>query len=486
MLLFLALGVVVITAAPLESLINQKAALNVPHVVKPTADFVTETITQNGVVWNRVIDPILSQYAVRYRTIKPDSIASCDPTVKQIAGYLDVGSGKHLFFWLFESRRSPSRDPLVLWLNGGPGSSSLFGMFGELGPCTVANDSKTTVLNPWAWNNEANTVFLEQPVPTGFSYSDSEDMPNTSDDTARDMVAFLRLLYQAFPTLAKVPLHLTGESYAGHFIPALGHAILEHNLKESQSKLNLATVAIGNPWTKMTTLFESVPDFLSFGQYGELLPTQSVAQIRQGMPECLLLLKSCQLARHAIACQPALTYCEGLAYEPVEKSGLNVFDVRHRCEQDQCYPSESYMLNYLNRPDVQQALGVNRQWQQGSGAVYKRYRESGDFMFSLDHYVEELLENGLRVLIYAGDADSVCNWIGTKRMTTEFKWKHAAEFNDAADLQWVSSVTGLNAGEIRTFGPLTFIRFFEAGHMVPTDQPKHAFEMISMWLRPSL
>ncbi|KAL9035568.1 MAG: hypothetical protein Q9214_006519, partial [Letrouitia sp. 1 TL-2023] len=104
-------------------------------------------------------------------------ICETTPGVASYAGYIELPASQrrnytsHTFFWFFEARRTPEKAPLVLWLNGGPGAASMQGALRENGPCFVADDSNSTYLNPWSWNNEANVLYVDQPLHTGFSYS---------------------------------------------------------------------------------------------------------------------------------------------------------------------------------------------------------------------------------------------------------------------------------------------------------------------------
>lgn len=113
---------------------------------------------------------------------KNPHICETTPGVKSYSGYVHLSPNSidepgesqdypiNTFFWFIESRTNPHRAPLTIWLNGGPGASSLLGMLSENGPCSINPDSNSSTLNPWSWNNEVNVLFIDQPVQVGFSY----------------------------------------------------------------------------------------------------------------------------------------------------------------------------------------------------------------------------------------------------------------------------------------------------------------------------
>ncbi|KAH9893796.1 carboxypeptidase S1-like protein B [Xylariomycetidae sp. FL2044] len=113
---------------------------------------------------------------------KESDICETTEGVKSYAGYVHLPPGEledlgeeqdypiNTFFWFFESRKDPTNAPLSIWLNGGPGSSSLYGLFTENGPCYVNADGNSTRLSEWAWNNEVNMLFIDQPTQVGLSY----------------------------------------------------------------------------------------------------------------------------------------------------------------------------------------------------------------------------------------------------------------------------------------------------------------------------
>ena len=155
------------------------------------------------------------QHSIRF---KRQNDTLCDARSAQYTGWLDVGP-KHLFFWYFESQNDPTNDPLMLWMTGGPGGSSMLGLFEEIGPCLVNEHGNGTYHNPWGWSRNSALLFVDQPADVGFSYVDSkDDVPGDSYIAAVDMHAFLQLFVsEVFPDKLHAPFHISGESYAvGH------------------------------------------------------------------------------------------------------------------------------------------------------------------------------------------------------------------------------------------------------------------------------
>lgn len=113
--------------------------------------------------------PGYANVTVRYKEV-PAGICELDPNVKSFSGYADVSLNEHIFFWFFEARNcDPTTAPLTVWINGGPGSSSMIGLFQENGPCGIDEDGNV-YNNPYSWSNASNMIFIDEPVQVGFSY----------------------------------------------------------------------------------------------------------------------------------------------------------------------------------------------------------------------------------------------------------------------------------------------------------------------------
>ena len=164
------------------------------------------------------------------------------------SGYLDtLIKGNKLFYVYYPSQTNPSTDPVLLWLNGGPGCSSLFGMLGEIGPVTTDNFSGELKLNKYSWNMETNLLFIEQPAGVGFSQAEDISHNWTDVENSKNLLAAVKDFFATFPDLKGRSFYISGESYAGIFIPHLAAEILED--KSTSDKVNLQGILIGNALT---------------------------------------------------------------------------------------------------------------------------------------------------------------------------------------------------------------------------------------------
>lgn len=180
----------------------------------------------------------------------------------QFAGYIDVGedvngSKNKMFFWMMESRSAPASDPVVIWLSGGPGCSSVAAQMEENGPLHLQGDG-SMINNPNGWNSHANLVYLDQPLQTGLSFSGDDSLIYEQYQATTDFKVFLKGFYKAFPNFKGRDLYISGESYAGHFIPAFATSMLS-DPSFDKAGIHLKGVAIGNGWIDPLTHITAAP-----------------------------------------------------------------------------------------------------------------------------------------------------------------------------------------------------------------------------------
>ncbi|SCU85378.1 LANO_0C04104g1_1 [Lachancea nothofagi CBS 11611] len=419
-------------------------------------------------------------YSLRIKEVAPAKLGI--DSVKQYSGYLDYEDSKHFFYWTFESRNDPENDPVILWLNGGPGCSSLTGLFFELGPSSINSDIKP-VYNPYSWNSNATLIFLDQPLGVGFSYGD--DRIASTNAAGKDVYIFLEMFFERFPHLRSNDFHIAGESYAGHYIPEIAHQIAV--VHEHDKTFNLTSVMIGNGITDPLIQYDYYePMACGKGGHKAVISEEECAKMRNSMPRCTTLNDACYSSASAFACIAAATYCENMAMNAFSKTGLNVYDMRHPCETEEgglCYKGLSYVEEYLNDPSVQAAVGSDVSHFTGcNNDVFLAFLLTGDGNRPFQQYVAELANRDIPVLIYAGDKDYICNWLGNLAWVEELEWKHQIEFTRLPLKPWNSKEAGEAIGEVKNFGSFTFLRVYDAGHMVPYNQPENSLEMVNRWL----
>lgn len=163
-------------------------------------------------------------------------VTGLTPNITSYAGYFTVDEkcGSNLFFWFFPSQNNPAEDPVSIWLQGGPGSTSFFGLLTENGPYNLNLDGELE-LREYSWNRNSSIIFIDNPVGTGYSYTGSLDCYTTEQtQVGRDLLNALEQFFLVFPEYKKNDFYVTGESFGGHYVPAVSYAI-----HTSNSSINL-------------------------------------------------------------------------------------------------------------------------------------------------------------------------------------------------------------------------------------------------------
>ncbi|EJU04579.1 serine carboxypeptidase [Dacryopinax primogenitus] len=427
-------------------------------------------------------------YAVRIR----QTTGWCDPNVRSWSGYLDVGGGaKHLFFYFFESRRSPSTDPLLMWINGGPGCSSSLGLFMELGPCRLSPSGNETVPHPYAWNEQANVFFLDQPVGVGFSYADYEGVDNT-EDAAKDVAAFVSIFVETFVQFNGREFHMAGESYAGRYLPVFASEIVDRNKRAPAlglQEINLKSVLIGNGITDFMTMIPAYYEMACTGaSVPPILDISQCVRMKRALPRCQQMAQSsCVDIFDNLACTAAELFCSSELEDPFFASGMNPYDISQECdgpiEETLCYPIVRVIERYLNLNSTRKTLGVDdkvRRFAGCSAEVGTAFSQKMDMVAPGPIYITALLERGINVLIYVGTLDWICNWVGNLAWVEALQWGGAQGFEAVPMGEW--QVSGGRAGITKGWKGLTYATVEGAGHMVPLDKPVEALEMVNRWL----
>eukprot|EP01126_Amoeba_proteus_P046918 TRINITY_DN5325_c0_g1_i4.p1 TRINITY_DN5325_c0_g1~~TRINITY_DN5325_c0_g1_i4.p1 ORF type:complete len:446 (-),score=30.57 TRINITY_DN5325_c0_g1_i4:152-1489(-) len=410
------------------------------------------------------------------------------------SGYVTVDpkNGRNLFYWFVPSSRQPASDPVVLWLQGGPGCSGLVGLLEEHGPY-VPNEHGGLRANPYSWNRVANVLYIEAPSGVGFSYSDTPSDYNTDDTkTALDNYAFLRLWYEIYPEFKNNRLWITGESYGGVYVPTLTELILRGN--DAPLRKRLEGIMVGNG-VFSCGIDENSIQFNLFYWHGLISYTNyqnwtakacdrdssrpacddifnraysEIGVIDQQLANRLRPLKTRAVPKDD---QPSLDpddlyqdFCEGngtLAFTDYDP---------FKCKQSLGRRTSAY----LNRRDVKNALHArNRVWSSCSDEI--NYSSSGESM--VPYYLKFFNANPpVSVLIYNGDVDIA---------TVPFAYNQPclAQFNRQNQKVWAPwFVNGATAGYVEYFDSYTFATVKGAGHEVPLYQPLSSFNMFSRFL----
>ncbi|KAL7747446.1 hypothetical protein RI367_007200 [Sorochytrium milnesiophthora] len=381
------------------------------------------------------------------------------PHAQMYAGHLPVDNMNSTEFFVYhtydgdrsaETKHGPK--DLIVWLNGGPGFSSLVGFGVENGPVNFdANGAAKH--NPYGWQKAANTLWVENPTGVGFSYTPDVNKTMTSiDDVSNEFWRFTQEFVQRFPETRAYRWWITGESFAGMYVPHIAHRILENNDKlhakghsytSHEVPINLVGLAIGNG------AYESAYDipvnwFDYLDAQGLLRNATYKAYLQATRDKCVQELTP--VPRDF----KALTNCFILYGALGNQTQMMLLTDGAYCLAD------GYDIRLTKCTDVDPTSGPTN---------------------GLTQYLSQ-------PHLYNGDKDLTCNYIGQEHTLGNLTWKGHTGFVQTKYKPF--KLNGKEVGEYRRERGLTSLHVYDAGHMVPYYQPEASLHMIKEFLRGRL
>ncbi|KAG9160235.1 hypothetical protein Leryth_023801 [Lithospermum erythrorhizon] len=395
------------------------------------------------------------------------------------SGYLTVNqtTGSSMFYAFYEAQESNSTSvsntPLVIWLQGGPGCSSMIGNLYELGPWRVSSSLRQNVehlelkKNPGPWNRLFGVVFLDNPIGTGFSIAASEsEIPRNQHEVAKHLWNAMKEFIALDLSFKTRPIYFTGESYAGKYVPAIGYYALKRNAQlPKEMQLNVQGVAIGNG---LTHPIAQVATHAINAYYIGLINEKQKVLLENLQEKAVGFTKAGNWSDATIARSKVLNELQNM-------TGLaTLYDYRR------LIPYEDDLVgDLLNIDEVKKLFGANEtiKYATCSGLVGEIL--SDDVMKSAKYKVEYLVKNS-KVLLYQGQNDLRDGVVSTEAWMKMMKWEGTEKFLEAERKVW--KVKGFLAGYVQKWGSLSHVIVSNAGHLVPTDEAVNSQAMIEDWI----
>ncbi|KAM7313799.1 hypothetical protein ISCGN_003591 [Ixodes scapularis] len=384
---------------------------------------------------------------------------------------VDEYSGSNLFFWFFPAMENPETAPVMLWLQGGPGASSLFGLFVEHGPYLVSRRGRPKRRRV-TWARRFSMLYVDSPVGTGFSFTERDQgYARSQEDVARDLFEALQQFFTLFVEYAANDFYIAGESYAGKYVPTLAYAI--DAAVQPRVNINLKGIAIGNGFIDPVSMLD-YGDYLY--QLG-LVDRKQAAYIRQETSTAVGLINDGRYLEAFFVVDNLIggefttsTYLENV-------TGFNFYFNFFYCNGP---ADHNYYNAFVQTPSVRSAIHVGDQaFHELSNVVSDHLLE--DVMMSAKPWFLAIVQK-YKVLVYSGQLDIMIAYPLTVNFLSTVEWPETSAFADAPRQIWRTSERGDVAGYVRQAGNFTEVLVRNAGHILPYDQPDAAMDMISRFI----
>jgi len=405
-------------------------------------------------------------------------------------GYVNVRENANMFWWFFGAENSATRAnlPLILWLQGGPGASGAgYGNFKEIGPVDTNLKPRET-----AWTKKANLLFIDNPVGAGFSYASTDDaFTKNVTEIADDLYRVFSVFMEKYEVFAETPFYIFCDSYGGKMTSVFAE-LLYRAQKAGQIHCNLKGVALGDSWISAVDSVETWGPYLY--QYN-LLDQADLYKINNISKSTIDAVNA---GRFAYATE-LWGETESLISETTDD--VNVYNVlQHHVPSDfalketysklspnlqQLYKThvgrfqQQSLADFMNGP-VREKLGIIPsyvEWGSQSGDVFKY--QSVDFMKPVIDYVDRLIKYGIKVVVFQGQLDMICDTPGAEKWINKLKWPGLSTFKSTPRKPIYLPETGKNTQAfVKTYENFSLYYIMNAGHMVPSDNGPMALQMV--------
>lgn len=395
------------------------------------------------------------------------------------SGFLDVNESKSLHYIFLEASEKADEKPVVLYLGGGPGCTSMYNLFNDLGPLLPNDDYTKFTDNEFAWTQYVNLLFVD--APAGVGYSKTNTLYTDDDQSAADNLKAVLSFFTKFPNYKSNEFHITGISYAGIYVPMLANAILVNNLKVKDTEaIRLKGILVGNPYTDTIIDGKSIYEFsYQQGLYSTNL-YESYKKECDGVNPPFDSASSC-----------------GVIVSKIRKiyDRTNIYDIHSPCFQPpstnhgsdksikkqylksiRCFDLVNF-VKYMNLDSVKSSLNVSDtgiNFDVCNDKLYERYKQQSKGSIYL---YKKLINSGLRIFVLSGDVDAIVNYQGTQQWIYNLNLLRKSEYR-----KWTVEEFDVS-GFVYEYQGLTYVTFKGAGHMATLAKKAEGFKLLKVYLK---
>lgn len=413
---------------------------------------------------------------------------------------------------------SKENSPLSIWLNGGPGISSMIGLFSDMGPFNLKRINSNSIdleLNEMAsWSKLSNILLVDQPVGTGFSFTNStEEIPKTQKEISHQFYKFIQGFFSVHNEMAEKDFYLLGQNYAGKYIPEIADKIIQENSKikkkESSFKyiINLKKIAIGNG------LFDAKYQKASSKYLAKginlLSELDDESQFDLLSQKCEYELSN-KSERAGEQCDKIIEYLSkisgGVSKYDVRKSensgndlieNLNYYlnletvveNLHVKTVKENYYYVKNEKINNENNENNKEKIN-NKNHKKFEMQKYFNY-ENPEIKKILNHdinfysslpLIEKLIEeHKIPMILYAGQFDLLEGPGSMERAVQNLNFSFKEKFNNSTKNLWkipIGNGKFVTGGYIKQIENLALITMRNAGHFAQIDRPGTSYDLL--------